>query len=163
MLAGVSLRPANDHVSHISRSPAPRAGLIGAFASHPVACNLLMAIMLLVGAAALARLNTQFFPSFDVNFITVRVQWTGATAEDVETAITAPLERELLNLGALKEMTSSSSQGKARIFMEYEEGADMAFALEEVKERVASIRNLPATAEEPVISRVVRYEPVAGC
>ena len=139
----------------------PRTSLIGAFASHPVACNLLMAIMLLVGAAALTRLNTQFFPSFDVNFITVRVQWTGATAEDVETAITAPLERELLNLGALKEMTSSSSQGTARIFMEYEEGADMAFALEEVKERVASIRNLPATAEEPVISRVVRYEPVA--
>ena len=57
-----------------------------------------MAIMLLVGAAALTRLNTQFFPSFDVNFITVRVNWTGATAEDVETAITAPLERELLNL-----------------------------------------------------------------
>ena len=139
----------------------PRAGLIGAFASHPVACNLLMAIMLLVGAAALTRLNTQFFPNFDVNFITVRIAWTGATAEDVETAITAPLERELLNLAGLKEVTSSSSQGTARIFMEYEEGADMAFALEEVKERVASIRNLPATAEEPAISRVVRYEPVA--
>ena len=142
-------------------APAPRAGLIGAFAGHPVACNLLMAIMLLVGAAALTRLNTQFFPNFDVNFITVRVQWTGATAEDVETAITAPLERELLNLGGLKEMNSSSSQGAARIFLEYDEGADMAFALEEVKERVASIRNLPAAAEEPVIARVVRYEPVA--
>ena len=141
--------------------PAPRAGLIGAFASHPVACNLLMAIMLLVGAAALTRLNTQFFPSFDVDFITLRVQWTGATAEDVETAITAPLERELLNLGGLKEMKSSSSQGTARIFMEYEEGADMVQALEEVKQRVAAVRNLPATAEQPVVSRVVRYEPVA--
>ena len=30
--------------------------------------------------------------------------------------------------------------------MEYEEGVDMVLALEEVKERVASIRNLPATA-----------------
>ena len=140
---------------------ASRAGVIAAFASHPVACNLLMAIMLLVGAAALTRLNTQFFPSFDVNFITVRMVWTGATAEDVAAAITAPLERELLNLGGLKEMNSSSSQGTARIFMEYEEGTDMVQALEEVKERVASIRNLPATAQQPVIARVVNYEPVA--
>ena len=143
--------------------PAPISpeGLIGAFARHPVACNLLMVIMLLVGAAALTRLNTQFFPSFDINFISIRVEWTGATAEDVETAITVPLERELLNLSALKQMNSSSSQGTARIFMEYDEDADMAQALEEVKERVASIRNLPATAQEPVISRAVNDEPVA--
>ena len=141
--------------------PAPRAGLIETFTRHPVACNLLMVIMLLVGAAALTRLNTQTYPNFDVNVITVRVAWTGATAEDVEAAITAPLERELLNLGALKEVTSSSSQGVARISLRYDEGADMVLALEEVKERVASIRNLPATAEEPEISRIINYEPVA--
>ena len=142
-------------------APAPRGGLIETFTRHPVACNLLMVIMLLVGAAALTRLNTQTYPNFDVNVITVRIAWTGATAEDVEAAITAPLERELLNLGALKEVTSSSSQGAARISLRYDVGADMVLALEEVKERVASIRNLPATAEEPEISRVINYEPVA--
>ena len=144
-----------------SPAPASRAGLIEAFARHPVACNLLMAIMLLVGAAALTRLNTQTYPDFDVNTITVRMVWSGATPEDVEAAITAPLERELLNLGGLKDVTSWSRHSVARLSLSYDEGADMAFALEEVKERVASIRNLPASAEEPVISRVVRYEPVA--
>ena len=147
--------------SPVPPAPAPRGGLIETFTRHPVACNLLMVIMLLVGAAALTRLNTQTYPNFDVNVITVRIAWTGATAEDVEAAITAPLERELLNLGALKEVTSSSSQGAARISLRYDVGADMVLALEEVKERVASIRNLPATAEEPEISRVINYEPVA--
>ena len=141
--------------------PASRAGLIEAFARHPVACNLLMAIMLLVGAAALTRLNVQFYPDFDIDSVTVRMIWTGATAEDVEAAITAPLERELLNLGGLKEVTSSSRQGSAQLSLKYEGGTDMVQALEEVKERVASIRNLPATAEEPVIARAVRHEPVA--
>ena len=144
-----------------SPAPASRAGLIEAFARHPVACNLLMAIMLLVGAAALTRLNTQTYPDIDINTITVRMVWSGATPEDVEAAITAPLERELLNLGGLKEVTSWSQHGAAQLSLSYDEGADMAFALEEVKERVASIRNLPASAEEPVIARVVRYEPVA--
>ena len=144
-----------------SRAAASRAGLLEAFARHPVACNLLMAIMLLVGAAALTRLNVQFYPDFDIDSVTVRMIWTGATAEDVEAAITAPLERELLNLGGLKDVTSSSRQGSAQLSLKYEEGTDMVQALEEVKERVASIRNLPANAEEPVIARAVRHEPVA--
>ena len=144
-------------------TPAPRstAGLIEVFASHPVACNLLMAIMLLGGAWALTRLNTQFFPTFDIDFISITVKWTGASAEDVEAAITDPIERELLGLDTVREMTSSSNRGFASISLEYEEGSDMTVALEQVKERIASIRNLPAAAEEPVVKRIINYEPVA--
>ena len=143
------------------RAPGRPAGLIAVFASHPVACNLLMAIMLLVGAWALTRLNTQFFPTFDIDFITIGVKWTGASAEDVEAAITDPIERELVGLDTVREMTSNSSRGFSSIRLEYEEGTDMAVALEQVKERVASIRNLPGAADEPVITRVINYEPVA--
>ena len=142
-------------------APAPRTGLIEAFARHPVACNLLMVVMLLAGAASLTRLNTQTYPTYEVNLITVGVLWRGATAEDVEAAITAPLERELLNLGGLREVTSRSREGATQISLRYDEGADMGQALEEAKERVASIRNLPATSEEPVVARAVGHEPVA--
>ena len=146
-----------------SAPPAPdrSAGLIAVFAGHPVACNLLMAIMLLAGAWSLTRLNTQFFPTFDIEFITVTVKWTGASAEDVEAAITEPIERELLGLDTVSEMTSSSNRGNAVITLEYEEGSDMDVALDQVKERVASIRNLPDAADEPVIKRIINYEPVA--
>ena len=136
-------------------------GLIELFTRHPVACNLVMVIMLLVGAASLTRLNMQYFPDFEVDVITVEVYWRGATAEDVETAVTGPLERELLTLVGLDSSTSSSRLGASRISLRYEEGTDMARALEEVKDRVASIRTLPATAETPVVSRIVDYEPVA--
>ena len=142
-------------------APARSGGLIEVFASHPVACNLLMAIMLLAGAWALTRLNTQFFPTFDIDFITINVKWTGASAEDVEAAITEPIERELLGLDTVREMTSSSNRGFALISLEYEEGSDMDVALDEVKERVASIRNLPGAADAPVIKRIINYEPVA--
>ncbi len=147
--------------SPASFAPASRAGPIEVFARHPVACNLVMVIMLLVGGASLTRLNVQTFPDFEPTVITVQVHWRGAAAEDVETSVTAPLERALLTLGGLEEVASSSRQGAARVRLRYEEGADMALALEEVKDRVASIRNLPATAEAPVVSRVVHYEPVA--
>ena len=102
------------------RAPDRPAGLVAVFASHPVACNLLMVIMLLVGAWALTRLNTQFFPTFDVDFVTIGVKWTGASAEDVEAAITDPIERELVGLDTVREMTSNSSRGFSSIRLEYE-------------------------------------------
>ncbi|NIP88786.1 MAG: hypothetical protein GWO21_07425, partial [Gammaproteobacteria bacterium] len=40
-----------------------RSDLVGTFAAHPVAMNLLMVVMLLAGAWALTKLNTQFFPT----------------------------------------------------------------------------------------------------
>ena len=47
---------------------------IGLFAQHKVAANLLMLILVLAGLLSLTRLNTQFFPSFVLDTITVRVE-----------------------------------------------------------------------------------------
>ena len=138
-----------------------RSDLVGVFANHPVAANLLMIMMLLSGAWALGRLNTQFFPTFDVDFATVRVVWSGASAEDVERSITTPLEQELRDVDFIKEMTSTSTDGLSLISLEFEEGTDMGLAVDQVKERVDLVRNLPASAEQPEVSKVVRYEPVA--
>jgi len=139
-----------------------RNDLIGRFAQHKVAANLLMVMMILSGVWALFHLNTQFFPDFALDFITVRVAWTGASAEDVETALTDPIEEELRSVDGLHEMTSTSAEGVASVTLEFEEGTDMGVALDQVKERVGLIRNLPETSEEPEITRIVRYEGVAS-
>ena len=141
--------------------PRHRHDLLGVFAQHKVACNLLMLIMILVGAWALDRLNTQFFPNIALDLVRVSVEWTGASAEDVEAAITDPLEQQLRTVDGLRQMTSNSAAGSASIVLEYEEGTDMGVALDQAKEQVALVRNLPPAAETPEIARLVRYEPVA--
>jgi multidrug efflux pump subunit AcrB len=138
-----------------------KSDLVGVFANHRVACNLLMALMILSGIWALSRLNVQFFPNFALDLVTVRVPWTGAAAEDVETAIVDPLERDLRTVDGLNKLTSSAAESIATIVLEYEEGTDMGVALDSVKETVSLVRNLPATAEEPEITRLIRYDPVA--
>ncbi len=135
--------------------------LLGVFSRHRVAYNLLMLIMILAGIWALDRLNTQFFPNIALDTVTVRVEWTGASAEDVESAVTDPLEQQLRSLDGLRKMTSNSAEGAATITLEYEEGTDMGVALDQVKEQVALVRNLPPAAEAPEVSRLIRYEPVA--
>ena len=136
-------------------------GLIRLFVRHRVAANLLMALMILAGSWALAKLNTQFFPSFDLDIITVRVTWSGASAEDVEQGITAPLEQELRTLDNLHSITSTSAMGVAALSLEYEDGTDMNVALEKVNSVIARVRNLPEEADQPEVSRVIRYESVA--
>ncbi|HHM04218.1 MAG TPA: efflux RND transporter permease subunit [Gammaproteobacteria bacterium] len=135
--------------------------MLGVFARHKVAANLTMALMILAGGWGLSKLNVQFFPNFALDFAIVRVVWSGAAAEDVESAITTPLEQSLRSVDRLHKMSSTSADGVSAITLEFEEGTDMAEALEQVKEKVAAVRNLPADSEEPEIRRAVRYEPIA--
>ncbi len=136
-------------------------GVMAMLATHKVAGNVLMLLAFLAGAIGLARMNVQFFPSFELDVISVRVVWSGASAQDVETGITAPLEERLKTVDGVKRMTSTSAQGVASITLELHEGTDALLALDQVRQRVDEFRNLPRDAEAPEVSRVSRYEPIA--
>jgi multidrug efflux pump subunit AcrB len=138
-----------------------RSDLLGIFANHRVAANLLMVMMLLAGIMALQKLNVQFFPNFELDTVSVNTVWSGASAEDVQTGITIPLEQRLRNVDWLKEMRSSSAAGISGITLEFEEGTDIILALDQVKKQVDDFVSLPEDAEEPQVAQGIRYEPVA--
>ena len=76
------------------------------FARHRTAANILMILMLVVGIASADRLNKQFFPDVDVEIIAVSVNWSGATAEDVDSNIVQPLEPELRTIANVKKRSA---------------------------------------------------------
>ena len=136
-------------------------GVIGLFARHKVAPNLLMLMMLLAGVVALLKLNVQFFPNFELDYASVRVIWPGANAQDVALSITNPAERVLRNLDGLDEMTSTSSLGLSLITLKFKEGTNMIEAVDQINQRMSELRNLPQEAQKPVIQRIVNYESIA--
>ena len=138
-----------------------RTDLLGFFAHHKVAANLLMIMMILGGFFALSKLNIRYFPNFDLDFIQVSVVWSGASAEDVETSITIPLEQTLRSVDNLRNLTSTSAQGISSITLELTEGTDIILALNQVNQKVDEFRNLPTDAEEPSVINIARYEQVA--
>lgn len=135
--------------------------ILSIFAHHKVAANLLMTIMILSGVFALSRLNIQFFPTFELDRISVRVIWSGASAEDIEDGLTIPLEQSLKSVDNVKNMTSTSTRNVSSIILEFHEGTNMIFALDKVKQKVDEFRNLPKDAEKPQVENLVRYEGVA--
>lgn len=140
---------------------AKRRGLISIFTRHRVAANLLMISMIISGIWALTRLNVQFLPKFDISIVTVQVIWPGASAEDIENSITNPLEREFRNLDSLKRINSTSRNSSAMIYVRFNAGTNMNRALEEVRDRVSLVRNLPTDAEKPIITKLIPYETIA--
>ncbi|WP_198266438.1 efflux RND transporter permease subunit [sulfur-oxidizing endosymbiont of Gigantopelta aegis] len=135
--------------------------ILSVFAHHKVAANLLMLMMILSGVFALSRLNVQFFPTFELDRISVRVIWTGASAEDIEQGITIPLEQALKNVDDVKNMTSTSAQNVSSIQLEFHDGSNMILALNKVKQKVDEFRNLPQDAQKPQVENLTRYEGVA--
>ena len=134
--------------------------LIGSFAQHKVAANLLMIMMLMSGFWALNKLHTQFLPTFGIDYILVNVPWRGASAEDVEEAIIDVLEDRFRSLDDVKSLTSTSREGLGSVWIELEEDTDKGPALDQVQQEIALIRNLPSSAEEPQISLLEHKEMI---
>lgn len=141
----------------------PLQNLTAVFASHRVAANLFMVLMILAGVWGLKKLNTQFFPSFELDVVTVQVIWSGAAAEDVEQSIILPIEEALKSLTGIDTLYATATQGSAAIRLELDEDTDVDYMLDEVKQKIDSVRSeLPSDIEEPLVQRIIRYEQIAS-
>lgn len=141
----------------------PLQQLTALFTEHRVAANLLMVLMILAGIWGLKKLNTQFFPTFELDLITISVIWGGAAAEDVEQSIVLPVEEAVRSVSGIDTLYGVSRQGAASFRLELVEGTDAQVILDEVKQKMDGIRSsLPSEAEEPIVQRVTRYEEIAS-
>ncbi len=135
--------------------------MIETFARHRVAANLLMVMMMLAGFWAIRSMPSQLDPPADFPMVFVDVDWVGASAEDVEALVTVPIEQQLRTVTGLHEITSRTENGSTSIRVEFDYDADMTIGLDQVKQRVANIRNLPPDIEPPRVHRFIDLEPVA--
>jgi multidrug efflux pump subunit AcrB len=137
-------------------------GLVRTFASHRVAANLLMALMIIAGVLGVDRLRTQFFPSFEIEVITVQTSWPGATAEDVQEGLTIPIENAVSELSAIESTQGVSQFGISTFRLELSEDADVSQTLDDVAQAITRNVTLPEGAEVPSVSIITRYEDIAS-
>ena len=136
------------------------AGPIGIFVRHPTAANLLMVVMIVAGLFAFRQTNTQFFPDFGIDWVSVSVDWPGASAEDIDDNIVQAIEPEVRFLDGVKRVRSTSVEGVAKISVEFLPGTDMQAALADVETAVGQVSTLPRDSEKPKIKRIVRYDTI---
>ena len=138
------------------------SGLIDLFARHPIAGNLLMLMMLIFGAWGLSQLNRQVLPDFEVDIITITVQWPGASPEDVETNIVEAIEPEVRFLDSVDRVEAVAYESMASLTIRFEDGANMSRALTDVQAAIARITTFPSEIERPVINHVAETDMVCS-
>ncbi|MFN3538246.1 MAG: efflux RND transporter permease subunit, partial [Brevundimonas sp.] len=128
-------------------------GLLSYFTRHRTLANLLLVTMIVAGLAASSRIRAQFFPDVVVSEVSVTVAWPGAGAEDVDRAIVQVMEPVLLAVDGVTTATARSSEGRARMSLEFEPGVDLNRAAEYVQAAVDQVRDLPDDADAPEVRR----------
>lgn len=87
---------------------------------------LVAVIMVIVfGVVSFTRLTPDLFPKFDLPYVAVMTTYPGASAQEIEETVTAPLEQQLASLENLKSIQSQSQKNASVIFLEFEQDASL--------------------------------------
>ena len=120
-----------------------------------------MIIMIVAGLISLRQTNTQFFPDFGIDWVSVKVEWPGASAEDIDNNIVQSIEAQVRFLDGIKRVRSTSVQGLANVAVEFLPGTDMQAALGNVETAVDRVDTLPEDSEKPTVQRIFRYDTIS--
>ncbi|HEY7774962.1 MAG TPA: efflux RND transporter permease subunit, partial [Kineobactrum sp.] len=128
-------------------------GIIAWFAHNPVAANLLMLIILVVGLGSAFTIQRAMFPVLDIDVIMVNMSYPGAAPEEVEQGIVLKIEEAINDVDGIKRVESDALESHARFVIQPLDGTDIKVLMDDLKNRIDAIQHFPDDAERPIISQ----------
>ncbi|HAO24780.1 MAG TPA: acriflavine resistance protein B, partial [Methylophaga sp.] len=135
-----------------------RSGIIGWFATNPVAANLLMFLVIIMGLMTVGDLRKEAFPSSEPDSLTISVSYDSGSAKLSEEGLAIKIEEQLEGIIGIKTLTSESTRSGVTVTVEMQSGYDLDTLMRDVKAQVDAISTFPAEAKNPVISKAEREE-----
>ena len=119
--------------------------LSGIFIRRPVMTTLVVSAILLFGLIAYTALPVSDLPNVDYPVISVNASLPGASPETMASAVATPLEKQFSTIAGLDVMTSSCSQGRAQISLQFALDRNIDAAAQDVQSEIAqTLRQLPS-------------------
>lgn len=113
---------------------------------------MLILIVCLFGIISFFRLGLDLFPELEYPFVSVVTTYEGVASEDIETLITKPIEEVVSTVKHVKNVNSFSQEGISAVMIEFEWGAKLDFAAQDVRDKVSLIRDfLPEDVDTPLV------------
>lgn len=126
--------------------------IYGSAVKKPVTTILIFVITMVMGLYSLTQLPVDLYPEIELPFLSVYTTYPGASASDIETNITRPIEDVLSSVNGLKEITSTSRDNISVIFLQFEYETNLDEASNDIRSNLSFIDDyLPEDAEDPSI------------
>lgn len=124
------------------------------FAHNPVAANLFMLSIFLLGALAIPETRMELIPNVSLERISIQTTLRGASVETVEASLCKPLENRIYDIPGTLDLTSTSYEGQCAITLDVAEGYKTKEVLDQVNNRIQSYDSLPEEASIPIIKEL---------
>lgn len=114
-------------------------GLTRLVLKRPVATVMTLLCLLVFGISSVFSATLEQMPDTDTPMLIVMGMYSGAGPEDINELVTEPIEDEVSTLEGVKGMSSSSSDGRSMVMLEYDYGTDMDEAYDDLKKKLDNL------------------------
>lgn len=122
---------------------------------RPVFATMAIMALVVIGVVSYPEIGVDLFPKVDFPIVTVSTHLNGASPEVIDVDVTDRIEGAVNTINGVKSITSSSTSGDSRVTIEFVLDRNIDLAAQDVREKVALIRDkLPVDVEEPRIAKV---------
>lgn len=118
---------------------------------RPITTILIFLGIAIFGLFSLSRLSIDLLPEIETNSIMVMTTYPGASAEDIETNVTRPIENALNGVSDLKHIGSQSRENISIVTLEFEFGVDIDVATNDVRDKLDMVVTLPDESQTPIL------------
>jgi HAE1 family hydrophobic/amphiphilic exporter-1 len=120
---------------------------------RPVLSLVMMLTIVVVGFVGYRSLGVDKFPKVDFPLVTITTVYPGAAPTSVETDVTDKIEAAVNTVGGVETLSSVSTEGASLVIVQFALEKDANVAAQEVRDRIATIRDLPSSVRAPIIQR----------
>ncbi|MEJ8756154.1 efflux RND transporter permease subunit [Pontibacter sp. H259] len=119
---------------------------------RPVFTIVINLMLILFGFIGYSFLGVREYPSIDPAIVSVSTSYSGANADIIESQITEPLEKAINSIDGIRNISSSSNQGRSNINIEFNLDKNLEEAANDVRDKVSqAVRSLPQDIDAPPV------------
>lgn len=121
---------------------------------RPVTSIMIFVSFLVIGLISSRMVPLEYFPDISFPGAYITIPYPNSTPEEVERNITRPVEEAIATINGLEEISSTSGENEAGIFVRFKMGVDIGLKAMEMREKIDGIRNqLPDDLERFYINK----------
>ncbi len=122
---------------------------------RPYTVLVAVVLVLVLGIISFTGMKTDLLPDIELPYIVVVTTYPGASPEQVEQAVTRPLEATLGTAGGLKNISSISNENSSIVILEFVQNTNMDSATIELSNSIDMVSaRLDSSVSKPMLLRI---------